>query len=153
MYPSVRKAWDKNYSLAKTDLTAYMSDICEYCETKKPRFFRWHVAGDILNQDYLNHMIMIASACPYTKFLAFTKMHNLDYRQADKMDNLTIVFSMFPSMDMPENKFGFPVAWCQDGTEKRMNSFITLECPGHCDTCGMCWHLPRLGKDVVFNIH
>jgi hypothetical protein len=26
-------------------------------------------------------------------------------------------------------------------------------CPGNCESCGMCWDLPNIGKDVVLIKH
>jgi len=28
-----------------------------------------------------------------------------------------------------------------------------VECPGNCDTCGMCWNLKQLNIDTYFNKH
>jgi hypothetical protein len=61
-------------------------------------------------------MVDVARAFPGIQFLAFTKMHHLDYSSAPK--NLTVVFSMFPGM--PKPKANMPIAWVQDGTEKRI---------------------------------
>ena len=48
-------------------------------------------------------------------------------------------------------KTTLPLAYMQDGTEKRVTN--ALECPGNCETCGMCWNLKSLNKNVVFKKH
>jgi hypothetical protein len=145
-YPNVRTAWDINLEHAKDG--SLFVEIENYLCKHKPRFFRWHVAGDILDQVYLDHMCQLADVHPETKFLAFTKMYHLDYSR--KPENLTIVFSAWPGQPMPETTM--PISWVQDGTETRIPD-NALECPGNCGSCGMCWSLPKLGRDVYFHIH
>lgn len=147
MYPSVRQSWDNNLSLARQKPTAYFGMVREFLAKRSPRFFRWHVSGDILHQTYLENMCKIAREFPETAFLAFTKMHMLDY--SDLPDNLTIVFSAWPGMPVGE---GMPIAWMQDGTETRVPD-NALECPGNCESCGMCFNLKSIGRDVVFHKH
>ena len=36
------------------------------------------------------------------------------------------------------------------GTETRIPEG-SLECPGDCNHCGMCWALPEIGKDTYFH--
>jgi hypothetical protein len=147
-YPATRNAWDINYEMATGDRVTYFEEIIKAIQRVKPRFFRWHVAGDILDQDYLNWMITIARENPEVKFLAFTKRHDLNYHF--EASNLSIVFSMWPTFgDMGK---GMPRAWMQDGSEDRVPG-DALECFGNCETCGMCWSLKSIGRDVVFHKH
>lgn len=148
MYPQTRKAWNANLRLATTDRVAFFASIRAHLAKKAPRFFRWHVAGDILDQGYLDSMKAIAAEFTGTRFLCFTKMHDLDFARLPK--NLSIILSMFPSMPVPTGKL--PIAWMQDGTEFRM-PVHAIECPGSCDGCGMCFDLARLRRDVVFHKH
>jgi ferredoxin len=150
MYPTVRNAWQGNSELAREDRAGFMRQIREYLTAKQPEFFRWHVAGDILDQAYLEEMKRIAREHPKVKFLAFTKMHMLEYKRLPK--NLAVVASMWPGLDVPVNVKRLPKAWMQDGTDKRVPK-TAIPCPGKCDECGMCWALPQLGRDVVFHKH
>ena len=52
LYPLVKRAYDSNYELATSNHYQYFEDIKKYLKNKKPKYFRWHVAGDILNQEY-----------------------------------------------------------------------------------------------------
>lgn len=155
MYPTVKAAWSHNSDMARNQRLEYFSGVSEYLgkalsKGKAVKWFRWHIAGDILDQDYLESMKAIARAFPETKFLAFTKMHHLEF--AELPSNLTIVASMWPGLKMPRNVAKLPKAWMQDGSEKRVPS-DAIPCPGRCDQCMMCWHLPNIGKDVVFDKH
>lgn len=146
LYPATRAAWDRNLQLARDDRAGYFAQVRD--SLRRPRFFRWHVAGDILDQDYLDRMKAIARELPAVKFWAFTKMHDLDFRRLPR--NLTIVLSMWPGMPVPRSKL--PRAWMQDGTETRIPT-NAIECPGNCETCGACAELRKIGRDVFFRKH
>ena len=146
-YPSTRAAWSHNSALFRANPAQACQDVADYCQTKKPRFFRWNVAGDILGQAHLDGIKRTAKDCPETKFLIFTKMHGLKYGKLPP--NLKVVFSMFPSMAKPRGNVSR--AWYQDGTEKRIPT-TAIECTGFCEACGMCWGLPG-GQDVYFIAH
>lgn len=151
-YKDVRECWQRNSNAARTDLVGFMADVRAYLTANRPRFFRWHVAGDIPTLKYWVHMKRIARLFPDVRFLCFTKRANLGMRC--KPDNLTVVFSMWPGWGDEKRirRKGLPIAWMQDGTEDRIPD-DALECPGGCDECGMCWQLPTLGRDVYFLAH
>lgn len=150
MYPKTRAAWAKNSNLAKTDRVEYFKAILAWITLNQPEFFRWHVGGDILDQDYLEWMHIVARSSPSTKFLCFTKMYHLDFSRLPS--NLVVVASMWPGLKSHKNIEHLPKAWMQDGTETRVPE-DAIPCPGLCEDCGMCWSLPRLGVDVVFKRH
>jgi len=146
MYENVRTAWKTNSQMARGPRRAkWFRSINTYIARRKPSYFRWHVAGDILDQDYYERMKTIAKSHPDTKFLCFTKRFDLSY--SGKPKNLAIVFSMYPGMKAPRKKMRR--AWMQDGTEHRIPK-NAIECSGHCDTCNACWDLP---SDVYFHKH
>lgn len=149
MYSSVRDCWNANLFDATHERSGYFDGIEKHLSKRKPRFFRWHVAGDILDQDYLDRMVDVASRFPEVKFLAFTKRHDLKYLCTPR--NLQIVFSMWPGFGSTRKR-SIRRAWMQDGTETRVPA-DAIECPGHCDMCGMCWSLDSIGRDVVFHKH
>jgi hypothetical protein len=154
LYPGTRAAWCRNEDLAKHHPDSYFMQIEKQVAETKPRLFRWHVAGDILNGDYLGGMCRIAAANPGTHFLAFTKAFEIVNRYEDHKTiaaNLVIVFSAWPGMTFL-NPHGHRVAWMQDGTETRVPE-DAISCPGNCESCGMCYELDRLGRDVVFHKH
>lgn len=148
--PQVRVAWSTNSAIARNNRDAYFKQVQRWLEKNRPKFFRWHIGGDILDQYYLNSMHNIALALPNTNFLCFTKMHHLDF--TDLAPNLAVIASMWPGLEPHENVKHLPKAWMQDGTETRVPE-SAIPCPGSCETCGMCWALPKLGVDVVFMKH
>jgi len=154
LYPGTRAAWRRNEDLAKHHPDSYFRQIEAEIAKTKPRLFRWHVAGDILSRDYLGGMCRIAAENPGTHFLAFTKAFEIVNRYEDHKAipaNLVLVFSAWPGMTFL-NPHRHRVAWMQDGTETRVPE-DALECPGNCESCGLCYELPKLGRDVVFHRH
>jgi hypothetical protein len=146
-YPEVRTAWAGNEKVARGNHDFFFSCLMSFLTLKKPRFFRIHVAGDFVSQAYLDEWKKLAMQYPGTKFLAFTKRYDLDY--FGRPQNLEIVFSAWPGLDMPATDL--PIAYMQDGTETRVKNAI--ECPGNCETCGMCFSLSTIKKNVVFMAH
>jgi hypothetical protein len=150
--------WRGNSQAFRTNLGKAKAEVAEWFAAlgkNPPRFFRIHVAGDFLSQDHVDAWISLASTNSETKFLAFTKRHELDYSQAPK--NLQIVLSMFPVMDMPPgHNSHLPKAWlAQDkaGVEDARVPADAIECGGSCEACAMCWNLEDLKRDVVFHLH
>jgi len=150
LYPTVRKAWDNNLHCYLKDPSVFLDKVIKYIEKSNIDFFRWHVGGDIVNQLYLTTMKTIAKTFPKIKFLAFTKKHHLNYFMIP--DNLTIIASMWSNWGNAD--IDLPKAWVLDGmnTDKRI-PVTALECAGFCETCGMCWSLKELNRDVVFHKH
>lgn len=158
MYPRTRAAWRINSRAFRDDLQQAMSEVLKWFMDKShntPRFFRVHVAGDFLSQQHVNFWMLVADTIPGVKFLAFTKRHDLLYRQAPA--NLQVVLSMFPGMPEPRGfSTWLPRAWVSEDKAGNKESRVpsdAIECPGHCDSCAMCWHLKDLGRDVVFPFH
>ena len=147
MYPAVKNAWDSNYDLWKTSPMDYYLQLHEYLNKYKPGFFRYHVSGDIPDQLYLDMIKTLARDHKDTKFLVFTKMFDFDYRNIP--GNLSVVFSLFPGMKKPRKSFPTATA-INKGDAIPENS---LDCPGNCETCGMCWNLKETGKNVYFHMH
>jgi hypothetical protein len=147
MYPTVKRAWSENYRIATSNRPRFFGTLDDFLRKYTPKFFRFHVAGDFIDQNYLEWCEITASRHPETRFLAFTKKYGLDYSK--RPANMEIVFSAWPGLALPRKKM--PVAFMQDGTETRVKN--ALDCPGNCESCGMCFNLSKLGKNVVFNKH
>jgi hypothetical protein len=149
LYPSVKQAWNLNLDSFKSSPATYFKAIDAWLTINAPKYFRWHVSGDIPNKRYLDGMVKIAKNHPGIKFLAFTKKYNLLRYIKSVQFNLSIVISSWPGLPLPDTDF--PIAFMQDGTENRVSNAI--ECPGNCEHCGMCWQLTYINKNVVFQKH
>lgn len=154
MYPNVKTAWDNNLAMAKTNTDKYFQDINDYVQNKKPAFFRWHVAGDILDYVYFNKMMIIALKNPDTKFLCFTKNYKVvneyltDFLTWDTLpENFKLYFSAWPNWNIV-NPHNVPIAYMQDGNE--IVPCETFKCPGSCEDCKHCF---TSGNAVVFKKH
>jgi len=148
LYPNVKAAWDKNYKFWLENPVEYFKEIAEACIGEP--FFRWHVAGDVPDQSYLDYMVDIARQLPDTRFLCFTKKYDLDFKWIPK--NLQIVLSTWPGLELPENK-GLPWAWLSEDWRRPLDD-LYLVCPGDCSACGnKCWDLVSAEIPVVFPKH
>lgn len=148
MYPNARKAWQHNYDCWKDSPHKFQNELELWLFDHKPKVFRWFVAGDIPEWRFLEVMNDIADLNPKTRFLCFTKRHDLSFIGLRK--NLQIILSMWPgwgNTNLPGRK-----AWVQDGTETRTPE-DAIECLGACDKCFTCFYLNDLGRDVVFGLH
>ena len=175
MYPDVRKAWTSNWNLWKRNPALYMRSILEHCRTKRCKYFRWHVAGDIPSTQYLMGMLAIAEACPNTSFLCFTKRLDLLTAGLPVPANLRFIVSAWPGSPARDSMFQdllsrgsrAQVAWLHPDTPQswdinaksqsryrrlfdRYAGTGTPVCPGSCEGCMTCWDND---SDVVFHAH
>ena len=138
-WPEVRKAWNANFKLAQNNRKAYFTMIRRYLLKKVPPYFRWHVSGDILDQAYLDQMKKIATDFFFVRFIAYTKMYNLDFNNIP--NNLSIIISTWPGVEIP--KTNLPLAFIE-GDERISNA---IKCKGLCESCRICWGLKN--KNVI----
>lgn len=152
MYPSVRKAWDGNTEAVLNNLPAFEKAMNTFFDSMTaPRFFRIHVSGDFVTKEYASAWERIARKHPGTKFLAFTKQWD-NVRNIDFPENFSLVLSGWKDTTIPEDLTKkYPIADCIEKGDTIPESY--LECPGHCDKCGMCWNLKSIGKNVAFRKH
>lgn len=147
--PDARRAYARNLRILNRYPADYWYQIREYLRKKNPRFFRFHVSGDIVDQHYLERMKETAGYFPETRLLAFTKNHGLNFKGLPL--NLNVVFSMWNNWG--NTRKSMPRAWMLDpkDPDPRIPA-DAIECPGNCETCGMCWSLGK-GQSVVFYKH
>lgn len=74
-YPqNVLDARVRNTVLVMIDINEYFKRIDEACtKRRKNKFFRWHVAGDIISAEYFEKMLEIARKHPDFIFWTYTK--------------------------------------------------------------------------------
>ena len=138
--PETAAAWNDNYLLFKTDPIEYFRQISKAVKTQ--RFFRWHVSGDIVNQDYFLYMIYVAKDNPNCEFLAFTKAYQIVNAVLDTgatiPANLHVLFSAAPGVDMP-NPYRLPECHINfaDPSKNTYKGGAAYEhhCNGNCTEC------------------
>ena len=124
----------------------FEAELFEYIQYNRPELFRVHTSGDMPNLDYRNMILRISDYSPATKFLMFTKKYTFAPDRLIIPDNLTIINSIWPGLEMPTNHRAR--AYYQDGTETRVEN--ALPCSGHCDQCGICWNLKTDKTNIIF---
>jgi len=158
LYKTARQAWDNNWDILTQNREQYFLDINDYLTKHPSKYFRWHVAGDILDAAYFDHMVKTAQDFEDTLFLAYTKNHDtvLAYAlEKDIPDNLSVYLSMWLGwgehlVDSHDRSF-FPFAWYQTkNNEEDRPHTTTFVCPGKCADCKHCWHSHA---DVIFMEH
>jgi hypothetical protein len=106
---------------------------------KMPSMFRIHVAGDFLNQKHVDAWSGLACRLPNTKFLAYTKMDNLDFSQ--RPTNFEVMASQWPNAPLLVIKGVSRNAWI-DHDQRRLNRIFKCRYDINkttCDTCKFCW--------------
>lgn len=144
-YPNtVIDARARNLAILIKDRDEYFARIDAVCSRRRTnKYFRWHVAGDILDADYLDRMVKIAIAHPEFKFWTYTKQYHIvnEYVRTHGNDrhvaipsNLTIMYSEWRGLEMV-NPYGFPEFRCVFTSEGEKLDSETWTCPGNCDIC------------------
>ena len=126
--------------------------VHDYLLRKKPKYFRWHVAGELQDAWHLALIQGLAYVTPGSKFLLFTKRYDLLAGAAEGPKNLQVIMSMWPGYPAPMELKSFRKAWLYDPAN--IDSRIpdnAVECGGSCENCKFCFE-PN-NKDVVFAIH
>lgn len=155
IYKNVRDAYGRNLDILNNDPAAYFEQILDY--VKMHRFFRWHVSGDIVDSEYLLNMVSIAKSTPHCNFLAFTKQYDIVNEYINTYgplpENLQIIFSAWPGMDMP-NPHNLPTANVIFKGQKPAENWKI--CGGNCTECACagigCWELKK-GDHIAFYEH
>lgn len=144
-YENVRKARAYNTALVQENREKYFSDIrVKLARRKKNKYFRWHVSGDIIDNEYFSEMVKIAREFPDFTFWTYTKVYWIvnkfcDLNGKDAIpENLHIMFSKWDGLPMI-NPYRFPVFACKlkDGNVDTADDWFakTFKCPGNCDLC------------------
>ena len=139
-YPNVLDARIRNTILLQKDRDDYFGRIWLKCKRRRlNKYFRWHVAGDIVDLDYLIRMIAIARDFPDFVFWTYTKNYvavnqycreNGNTRECIPA-NLHIMFSEWRGMPM-DNPYEFPEFRVVFKDEEEPKGFY---CPGNSDVC------------------
>ncbi len=147
-WENVIRARIKNTVLLQRDMKAYFDRIDgKLTRRRKNKFFRWHVAGDIVNAEYFENMVALAVKHPDFIFWTYTKNYKLvnQYVKEHGGDrvkaipaNLHIMFSEWDGLKL-DNPYNFPFFTCRlkDGNKNHAYHWFEkfFRCPGNCDVC------------------
>lgn len=155
IYSTVRNAYQRNLDILNDNWPEYWRQVRDAVSVSK--YFRFHVSGDIPNAAYFKEMVITAKKYPSTEILAFTKQYDIVNRYIDAMgplpDNLKILFSEWPGMDM-DNRHALPVAHVIFKGEAPADDWKI--CGGNCSECACrgvgCWQLAD-GDHIAFYEH
>ena len=144
-YSNVRVARARNTALSRKARAFFFEQIdVAMTRRRRNKYFRWHVAGDIQDADYLARMIENARKHADFKIWTYTKQYSIvnEYvrthggsRAAAIPANLTIMFSEWRGLPM-DNPYGFPefrVVFKDDAIKP--DPAKVYYCPGNCDIC------------------
>ena len=153
--PTVRAAYENNFQILQENPQEYWDAVSAAC--KMTRYFRFHVAGDIVDEIYFENMVRIAKHHPQTEILAFTKKYSIVNAWCETHGlppaNLHIIFSHWPGFPM-ENPFSFPV--CRVLFNGETPDPTWRMCAGNCTDCavhdGGCWTL-QPGETICIKKH
>lgn len=136
-YPgTVIDARIRNWAILKADRAGYFRRIEErITRRRRNKFFRWHVAGDIIDRDYFDQMVAIAKRHPDFTFWTYTKMYSIINGYiadgGDIPENFHIMFSEWRGLPM-DNPYNFPEFRVLFKGETPPAGYY---CPGNCDIC------------------
>lgn len=168
---ALKNAWLINTAILFSDRNKFFADIETAVEREQPAFFRWHVSGEFLDNDYFSRMVTIAANNPSTRFLAFTKAYNAVNQYIENggiiPPNFSVLFSAWRGTAM-HNPYG--LAECHvrfpDGeqTFNHIEPAHRWQCNGDCtacqNVCGGCWFQRPAAKNadgkqdaVIINLH
>ena len=159
-YTNVMKARARNTAMAKKARELYFQQIdTAMSRRRKNKYFRWHVAGDILDMDYLARMIENAVNHPDFIIWTYTKQYDIvnEYVRTHGgsiasaiPSNMVIMFSEWRGIPM-HNPYGFPEFRVVFKTDKVKPS--GFYCPGNCDFCKQHHCGCIAGQTVYCNEH
>ena len=157
-YENVRDARARNTVLARQNPEEYFRQIDEAISRRRTnKYFRWHVAGDILNYAYFENMVRIAEKHPDFLFWTYTKMYWIVNQYIDNHgplpSNLHVMFSEWRGMPM-DNPHGMPefrVVFHDDAVKPDPKT--CHYCPGNCDICKALHRGCVAGETTYCNEH
>lgn len=152
-----KMAYERNLSILENNASYFWGEVNK--ALKVNRFFRFNVAGDIPNYEYIKNLVKVVKNNPHCEVLIFSKQWDIvnKYMKYNKSlpENLHMVFSGWVGLNI-RNPYNFPEAHVifKDGTTSAKSG--AKYCSGNCFecavNCGGCWSLKN-GEQVLFREH
>lgn len=155
---AVKNSYDKNYDVLKRSPEDYWTQVKYVMFTNT--HFRFHVSGDIPDEEYLINMVSACRMNSHCDAMCFTKKYEIVNKYIEDgnqiPNNLHIIFSAWPGFEMKNpNKFPEAHVLFNDGscgTDVKKS----VMCSGNCTDCAItgagCWTLKK-GQNVVLKQH
>lgn len=153
---NIAKAYARNTAILKKRPDIYWAAVRNTIAGS--RFFRFHVAGDCPNMDYIREVFRAAVDFPKCDILIFTKRFNdfnsVIHEHGGKVpENLHIMYSGGPGIEF-NNPYNIPVAMFIPAGKETPEEYAA--CGGCCYDCGCrgcgCWNL-NPGQILALNEH
>ena len=155
-YASCMDARIRNLAILKLDRARYFALIEHAISRRRTnKYFRWHVAGDIIDIDYFDNMVRIAREHPDFIFWTYTKNYKVvnawceEHGREKIPANFSIMFSEWRGMPMV-NPYNFPQFSVVFKDEQKPRGFY---CPGNCDICKAAGRGCVVGESVYCMEH
>lgn len=162
-YPNtVIDARIRNLSILMKDRDEYFNRIDAAMDRRrKNKYFRWHVAGDIVDIDYFNRMVENAKSHPGFIIWTYTKNYSVvnewirqhGGNKSALPANFTVMFSEWRGIEMV-NPYGMPefrVVFKTDTVKPDPKK--VHYCPGNCDVCKALHRGCVAGETTYCNEH
>lgn len=151
--PQTKKIWQDNTDLVIAGLDAFVEELTELINLCGFDTFRWHVAGDFVNEDYFIALCKIADNCPNCNFFTFTKKYAMVANLGDYVpSNFNIILSAWGNFQPSEFlKDLYAVAYVADKAGKFPIPKDAFICAGDCSQCRKC--VTARGGSIVFVQH
>ena len=143
-YPNtVINARMRNLVVLLHDRDRFFAEIDDKMNRRRTnKYFRWHVAGDIVDADYFNRIVENARRHSDFVIWTYTKVYHIVNEwianNGPLPSNLHVMFSEWDGMPM-DNPYNLPIFTCKlkAGNKNRTaDSFESMhKCPGNCDIC------------------
>lgn len=155
-FENVRQSHIKKYEMYKANPKGFFNKLSAELDMIPFKYFRWHSAGDIVDEQYLDLMCKLARQHRETHFLCFTKKYELVNKYLDhhkKPSNLVLCLSNWGDWTV-DNPHNLPTSHVAFSKGKDNIPEFAYECPGKCDECPgtHCFHMKR-NDSVVFKKH
>ena len=154
-YGNVLNARARNFAILLKDRDRYFSEIEKALSPRcKRKYFRWHVGGDIVDLDYLMHMVKIARKHPDWIFWSYTKQYDIVNAYIAQFgalpSNLSIMFSLWDNVPC-DNPYHMPTFAAYAHDDKVPSN--VWRCTGNCEICISCKQGCPYGKSAWTYLH
>lgn len=153
---TVANAYQRNLDILKNEPEKFWREVDG--ALKMATHFRFGVSGDIVNMNYLEHMVDLSLKNKHCEILCFTKQYEIvnEYlREHELPSNLHLIFSAWKGLEM-NNPFNLPEAHVlfRDGTTTAKDGakFCSLNCYSCAIDNRNCWSLKN-GESILFREH